>query len=175
MAAGKYTADVLTFNEDQDLVTTTYTDQRFPLLMYRERDGRGYRFVKFDNGTGDVASAAGSLCYLTATNGTVTSDESDSLAPCGVFQSVIADGSYGWVQTKGLYATVKTSGDDDIVVGDALIETATDGAVSRINSTYITTTAATLAQIQRVVKVVGYAVAADVDANNTVAAVLTFE
>lgn len=169
MAATFYTNANLSFGTD-DAVTTAYTYQAFPLLTVREEDGKKYRFVKFDNGSGNVAAAAGSLCYLTATAGLVCSDESDWLTPFGVFQSAIADGGWGWVLVYGVYATTKTSGDDDIIIGDALISTTTDGAVGRINATAFTTTAATLTQAQRMVRLVGYAVAADVDADNTVAA-----
>ena len=75
-----------------------------------------YRYVKFDNGAGNVASVAGNFAYVLAVSGasagettTVTMDLSDSAGVgAGVFQAVIADGGYGWVQISG-YATLTTA------------------------------------------------------------------
>lgn len=71
-----------------------------------------YRYVKFDNGAGNVAAAAGALCYrgTTAANvWDVTSDVSDvdSAFAVGVFQSVLTDAYYGWVKTKGYQSNLK--------------------------------------------------------------------
>lgn len=162
------------FDESSDPVTAVYTVQKFPLYQRRERDGKVYRFVQFDNGSGNVAAVAGNLVYWTATSGLVCSDESDWTVPAGFLQGVIADQGYGWIQVRGL-ATINTSGDDDIALGGILYATTTDGKVENIDATIFTTTAATLAQFQRAMRVVGYAVAVDTDAANTVPAYLTLE
>ncbi len=150
-------ASDLVYGSD-DALTTTYTAQKFPLHTKREEDGKVYRFVKFDNGSGNVASVAGNLAYWTATTGQVTSDESDSSVPAGIFQAVIADASYGWIQTSGP-ATVNNEG-TDIALGAQIIASTTDGKVTSIVAAEFTTTAATLAQINRCVRTVGYALEA---------------
>lgn len=69
-------------------------------------DGRVYKFVRFDNGTDNVAAVVGNVCYYLAATGaetwTVTSDLSSSgNVGAGVFQSVPADGEFCWIQIKG--------------------------------------------------------------------------
>lgn len=169
-----YTNSVLAFGDD-DAVTDTYTYQAFPMGLYREEDGKGYRFVKFDNGTGNVAAAANNLCYLlTPASWIVTSDESDATGVAfGAFVSVIADGSYGWVQTKGP-ATVATDGTDDIAKGDAVIAKsgAADGVVTRPTIAGANPTAA---EARAFLRVIGVATADDSDVANTVAVYLRLE
>lgn len=150
-------ASNLVFSSD-DALTTTYSTQKFPLLTKREEDGKVYRFVKFDNGTGNVAAAANNVAYWTATTGTVTSDESDSSVPAGIFLSAMTDAYYGWIQIWGP-ATVNNEG-TDIALGAAIIASATDGKVTSIVAAEFTTTAATLAQINRCVRLMGYALEA---------------
>jgi hypothetical protein len=163
-----YTRSPITFGED-DLVTTVYTVQKFPLGLYREEDGKGYRFVSYDNGTGNLAAVAGNLAYtmndvVTVASATagyweVTMDVSDTdrNKVRGVFAAVIADGGFGWIQTKGP-CTVNTNGDDDIAEGDAVIASAAgDGTAD--------STAQDTAPTNRVV---GWALADDVNGSNTV-------
>lgn len=81
-----------------------------------DKSGKEYRFVLFNNGAGNVASVAGSAAYYygvsaagnAASDYTVTMDLTDAILPAGVFMAVIADGSYGWIQTKGI-ATMTTA------------------------------------------------------------------
>ena len=70
--------------------------------------GYMYKYVKFDNGVGNVASVAGKFAYYFGSSGTtVTMDLSDSKnVGAGVFQAVIADGGYGWVQVSGIATLV---------------------------------------------------------------------
>lgn len=155
-----YTNTPMAFGDD-DAVTDVYTYQAFPLGMYREEDGKGYRFVQYDNGTGNLACVAGKLAYFFADTGTfvVTMDVSDSdrNKVRGVFAAVIADQGYGWIQTKGV-CTVATNGDDDIAEGDAVIASAAgDGTAD--------STAQDTAPTNRVV---GWALAADSDGGDTV-------
>lgn len=77
--------------------------------------------------------------------------------------AVPTQNQYGWLQTHGYHSAIKTNGDDDISQGDTLIMVATDGVVDSVAKA---TTTGTLLQV-------GYAAAADVDADNTVAAWLT--
>lgn len=104
--------------------------------VYHAKDGKRYKFVKFDNGAGNVASVAGNFAYVLAVSGasageykTVTMDLSDSAGVgAGVFQAVIADGSYGWIQTWGVatLTTALTAGAD----GNALTPVgSTDGTL----------------------------------------------
>ena len=79
-------------------------------------DGKQYKYVKFNNGAGNVASVAGNVAYYYAVSGAsagetteVTMDVTDSGGVgAGVFQAVIADGGYGWLQTRGV-ATLTTA------------------------------------------------------------------
>lgn len=128
-----------------------------------------YKYIKFDNGSGNVAAVAGNICYYfdgTDFDGiTITSDVSDTdkNLVAGVLQAVLTDGYYGWIQTWGYYATVKTDGGDDITAGDAIIGDG-DGTVN--------STAQDTAPTNRVV---GWAVADDVNADDTVAVNLCLE
>lgn len=101
--------------------------------VFTAQDGRVYKFVKYDDGTGNVAAVAGNFCYYLAETGaetwTVTSDLSDSsYVGAGVLQAVIADGGYGWIQVQGpaTLATALTAGSD----GNALTPVgSTDGTL----------------------------------------------
>ena len=101
---------VLAFGEA--VTDTGNTTQQYPLgtiRMEETSDAVGietYRYVYFTNGAGNVAAAAGALCYRGVTQADpwdVTSDVSDvdSAFAVGVFQSVLVDATYGWVKTKG--------------------------------------------------------------------------
>ena len=68
--------------------------------------------MKFNNGAGNVASEAGHAAYYYGVGGDaadgdgyedsiVTQDRTDGFMTAGVFQAVIADLSYGWIQIKG--------------------------------------------------------------------------
>lgn len=103
--------------------------------LYFAQDGKRYKFVKYNNGQA-VAAVAGNFCYVHAASGAsageykeVTMDLSDSAnVGAGVLQAVIADGSYGWIQTWGVatLTTALTAGAD----GNALTPVgATDGTL----------------------------------------------
>lgn len=87
--------------------------------LYTAGNGKIYKFVLFNNGSGNVAAASGNFCYYLAETGaetwTVTSDLSDSSGVgAGVFQSVPADGEYCWIQVAGpaTLTTALTAGSD---------------------------------------------------------------
>lgn len=99
-------------------------------------NGKQYKYVQFNNGVGDVASVASNVCYYYAVSGVsagqydiVTMDLTDSAGiGAGVFQAVIADTGYGWIQTKGVatLTTALTAGAD----GNALTSVgSTDGTL----------------------------------------------
>lgn len=86
----------------------------------------------------------------------------DENQPLGVGIGVITAGQYGWVQTKGYHSAVLTNGDDDIADGDhVILDASTDGVVDSV-------AAGTAPGDRRI----GVAVAADVDAGDTVAVML---
>lgn len=71
-----------------------------------------YKWVKFNNGAGNVASIAGDAAYYYGVGGdaadgdgyedsVVTMDRTDAYLGAGIFQAIIADGSFGWIQIKG--------------------------------------------------------------------------
>ncbi len=149
-----------------DLVTDVRTSAQGPLYtkgQYREENGKGYRYIGFDNGTANIACAAGYLLYIKAAATDpwiVTHDVSDTTtnAVRGVAVAVIADGGFGWMQTKGYNAAVETDAGDDFAAGDAAIAHATeDGEADR--------TAKGTAPVSRVV---GWAMDADSDSADTV-------
>lgn len=81
-----------------------------------DENGYKYRYVKFDNGVGNVAAVVGNFAYVLAVSGasagqttTVTMDLTDCAGVgAGVFQSIPADGQYCWLQITG-YATLTTA------------------------------------------------------------------
>lgn len=118
-------------------VRTSTEGPEFKLgTVHRAYDGKGYKYVQFNNGVGDVASVAGNVAYYYAVSGVsagqydiVTMDLTDSAGiGAGVFQAVIADSGYGWIQTKGVatLTTALTAGAD----GNALTSVGTtDGTL----------------------------------------------
>lgn len=102
-----------------DLVSSTgAATAKYPLGTLRVEETSAaagcetYRYVVFDNGSGNVAAAAGALCYRGSTAANiwdVTSDVSTvhSGLVVGAFQSVLTDGYYGWVKTKGYQSNLK--------------------------------------------------------------------
>jgi hypothetical protein len=119
------------------LLTANDSAPKFTLgQVYRAQDGKQYKYVLHNNGAGNVAAAAGNMCYYYAPSGasagaytTVTSDLSDSAGvAAGAWQEVITDGYYGWIQTKGpaTLTTALTAGAD----GNALTAVgSTDGTL----------------------------------------------
>lgn len=128
-------------------------------------NGKLYRFVQFVDG---VAYADGqSVEYADATTGYVVTNDraggsSIGRVAAGICLRVMTQNYYGFVLVRGFHGTVLTSGADNIAVGECLITHATtDGTVDGEAANALTTA------------VVGVALAADVDAANTVAAMIT--
>lgn len=133
-----------------------------------------FMYVKFDNGAGDIAAANGKLAYWKDFDAkTVTSDLSDAIGGgdgwrrnmvAGVFLNAITDAQYGFIQTGGRHSAVLTNADDDIVAGDWLIAATTDSDVDSVGAG----TAPTY-------RVVGVALADDVNADDTVDTLLLLD
>ena len=98
------------------------------LGMITEDNGKMYRLVQFDNGSGDVAAAAGGVAHWkTRASWIVTSDQTDAQASlnsvAGAFLMALTDQYYGFIQMGGVQAvTVDTTAS----AGTALIASTTD-------------------------------------------------
>jgi hypothetical protein len=122
-------------------LTRTYSSLADPACpglgdRYTDQDGKQYRFYQYNTAAGSIAAVAGNVAYFYAPGGVsagattvITSDLSDSAnVGAGVLQAVIANGYYGWVQTRGQATlnTALTAGAD----GNALTAVgATDGTL----------------------------------------------
>ena len=137
-------------------------------LVYDSKNRKGYMYVQFDNGAGNVASAANALAYWkTAASFIATSDLTDAPSAtgandanfvAGVFTGVVTDQYYTFIQVDGRVSALKTDAGDDIVFGDLLIaDPTTDGTVDSVAAGTASTHL-----------IVGVANAADVDADDTV-------
>jgi hypothetical protein len=123
----------------QTKLTDTSTSDLEGVGTLRFEGNKIYKWVKFNNGAGNVASVAGGFAYYYAVskngaslgyeNSEVTMDFTDGLIGAGVFQAIIADASYGWIQIRGP-ATLSIAIDVGAADGNALkISDAVDGAV----------------------------------------------
>ena len=108
-------------------------------------NGNLYRYVLFNNGAGNVASAAGGVAYWFALNPgaatplwTVTSDQTDSImginGVAGVFGGVVTDGNHCFVQVGGRVNAQVVS---TIAIGDLLVGQTTDLIFEEQNATYV--------------------------------------
>lgn len=97
---------------------------------------KSYKYIKYEAATAAVAGVAGEVAYYAtvavgdATATIVTSDLSDSLSiGAGVLQASLTDGTYGWVQVKGV-ATLTIALDGTPADGSPLTPTgAADGTL----------------------------------------------
>jgi hypothetical protein len=113
------------------------TGEQFPTFAPGEEysvNGVIYRYAKFDNGTGNVAAAAGGAAYWKdKANGLVTSDKTDSQygaavpsGVAGIFIGVTTDGYFCWLARKGSYTVSLASGDSNGAVGNKIFAPASD-------------------------------------------------
>lgn len=110
-----------------------------PLGVIVQYEGQKYRYVKFDNGVGNVASGAGKVAYwksLDPSSGTftVTCDVSDAIGSgvnmvAGVFGCTVTDGYYTFIQVTGVAEDAQCVA--SVVAGDKLIYGG-DGAFGRV-------------------------------------------
>jgi hypothetical protein len=98
----------------QTKLTDTDTTDREGIGVIRFEGAKVYKWVTYNTGTGTVAAVAGNMtvyhgdnAYVTDSAADVTSDYTDGTIGAGVLQAVIANGSYGWIQIKGV-ATLTT-------------------------------------------------------------------
>ena len=122
-------------------VDEVHDEEKDNLGDLRITGGKMYKYIKYNNGTANLAGSAGdAVAYYdngTAgdgySNNEVTKDTSDGVGPlgAGVLVAAMTDGDYGWIQIKGfdtLNQAVAGSASD----GDPLT-LGTDGALTRAN------------------------------------------
>jgi hypothetical protein len=123
----------------QTKLTDTSTSDLEGVGTIRFEGQKIYKWVEYNNGQNTVASIAGAAAYYYALsrngnslgyeNSEVTMDRADGLFVAGVFQAIIADGSYGWIQIQGP-ATLTVAIDAGAADGNMLImSNAVDGAM----------------------------------------------
>lgn len=92
-------------------LTETSTIDKEGVGAIRREGQKTYKWIKFNNGAGSVASVAGQVAYYYGVGGDavtggyenseVTMDRTDAYLGAGVFQAIIADASFGWIQIGG--------------------------------------------------------------------------
>lgn len=148
-------------DQDPTLVNDASARSTLGALYQSNSNGYVYRYVQFLDA---VTYAAGQVVeWAIATALTkVTNDRAGGSSigniPAGIAMRVMTQNYFGFILVQGFYATIKTSGADDIAVGESLISHATtDGTCDGVAAGSTTTAS------------LGIAMAADIDADNTVA------
>lgn len=128
----------------------TATDPaHLPGSIYRAANGKLYKYVKYDDGTGNLDLAAGDVVHYIDDTGyganTVGADVTDLTGdgiPAGVAPvAVTVDGSYFWIQIRGaatLSTAIESSNDATPVAagdGDPLVLGDADKTLRRQNTT----------------------------------------
>lgn len=136
------------------------------ILRHELDDTNGYKIYKYVQVASDTTVANGTpLLYTIATTSLddVTYDLDDSKINliAGVGVGAITASYFGWVQIYGYHSVVITNADDDIAAGDAIIYGAADGVVDSVAAGTAPTNTT-----------LGFAVAADVNDDDTVAVFL---
>ena len=124
-----------------------------------------FKTYKYVQAASDTTVANGTaLAYVDTKGKKVTSDISDADVnqPAGVGIGAITANYYGWILIRGYHSAIKTNGDDDISDGDSLVLCSTDGTVDSVASGTAPTS-----------KIIGVAVAADNDDDDTVAGMVS--
>jgi len=127
-----------------------------------------FKAYRYGQAAADTTVANGTaLAHSDTLRHTISSDISDCAINqvAGVGIGAITASYYGWWQTGGYHSVIATDAGDDIADGDWLIlHASTNGVVDR-----------TASGNAAVSNPIGYAVAADVDADDTVAGFLTID
>lgn len=103
--------------------------------VFEYEKGKFFRLVKFDNGTGNIASIDGGVAYWKdKANWTVTADASDSEGGAnevaGGMHNVVTDGNYCCIQVGGDQAAVVVAA--NTVAGDSMTgHASTDNVLTR--------------------------------------------
>lgn len=125
--------------------TKIYTSQEFPLgAKVPDQQGRVFKFVKYNDGDGDVDGVAGQLvigldsaypqeeCTMDYDSSTVTRV---AAKPVGFLQAALTHGTFGWVQTWGKNKIAALT-DGDVAQGERLMKHATtDGGIDTHDDT----------------------------------------
>ena len=132
-------------------------------MVYQGLDKKLYRYGQFKDA---VTYAAGQVCTIAAVDQTaftndISGGSSIGSIVAGICLAVMTQNYYGFVLCSGYYATIKTSGADDIAVGEALfVHSSTDGTCDGASASTFSTGN------------FGVASVADIDADNTVAGIV---
>lgn len=90
----------------ENLNGAVYIPDFLPGSLGMDHEGKIYKYLKYNEGVGNVAAVVGQVAYYHTADGyklyTATSDLSDSVqVGAGVIQAVMAEGQWGWFQIKG--------------------------------------------------------------------------
>lgn len=125
--------------------TRIYTRQVFPLgAKVEDQLGRVYKFIKYNDGDGDVVGVAGQLvvgldsafpfeeCTMDYSSSTVPAI---AAKPVGALQAALTNGTFGWVQTWGPNRIAALT-DGGVAQGERLMKHATtDGGLDTHDDT----------------------------------------
>ena len=131
----------------QTQLTDTSTTDLEGIGVIRLEGSRWYKWVKYNDGTGDVAAVAGNVVVYHGDDAVVidsacevTMDYTDGDNICaGALQAIIAHGSFGWIQIKGIavLTTALTAGSDGdqltpVGAADGTLDVVVTGALTHI-------------------------------------------
>lgn len=125
-------------------LTDTSTTDLEGIGVLRFEGAKIYKWVSYNAGTGTVAAVAGNTVVYHGDDAVVansacdvTMDYTDGVICAGVLQAVIADGSYGWIQIKGIaiLTTALTAGADgdqltSVGAADGTLDVVVTGAIN---------------------------------------------
>jgi hypothetical protein len=117
-------------------------------------NGAFYKYVQFDNGTGNVASVAGNAAFAMLTRTfKVTSDKTScehgasvGSGVVGVFMGVVTDLYYTWIQMSGVVESLLVDGAG--AVGQVINCPASDGGSNDLHVAAWTTVATQIVGVQ---------------------------
>lgn len=130
----------------QTKLTATSASDLEGIGVIRFEGSRVFKYVSYNKGTSSVAAVADEVVVYHGDNSIVldsaadvTMDISDGLITAGVLQAVIADGEFGWIQTRGVAIlnsslTGGVDGDQLTSVGasDGTLDVVVTGAIAHI-------------------------------------------
>ena len=125
-------------------LTDTSTTDLEGIGVLRFEGAKVYKWVSYNAGTGTVVAVAGNTVVYHGDDAVVansacdvTMDYTDGVIVAGVLQAIIADGSYGWIQIKGIaiLTTALTAGADgdqltSVGAADGTLDVVVTGAIN---------------------------------------------
>lgn len=128
----------------QTKLTDTSTLDLEGIGVIRFEGAKVYKWCTYNSGTGTVAAVAGNTVVYHGDDAVVvdsacdvTMDYTDGVICAGAIQAIVASGSYGWVQTKGIAVlttalTAGADGDQMTPVGaaDGTLDVVVTGAIN---------------------------------------------